>query len=97
MVFSVIDTIPGYVAKFDGDLPVWKNIEAKILTKGEFLYEEVEILLREEFRDPSNYMSILSAVAGGLTRFSEIYNKTGLDKSLKIYMQSSKTGNLKLK
>ncbi len=81
-VYSVIDTIPGYVVKFDGDLPVWKNIETKILAKGEFLYEEVEILLREEFRDPSNYMSILSAVAGGLTRFNEIYNKTGLDKSL---------------
>ncbi|NOR60724.1 MAG: ArsR family transcriptional regulator, partial [Methanosarcinales archaeon] len=81
-VYSVIDTIPGYVVKFDSDLPVWKNIETKILAKGEFLYEEVEILLREEFRDPSNYMSILSAVAGGLTRFNEIYNKTGLDKSL---------------
>ena len=64
-VYSVIDTIPGYVAKFDSDLPIWKNIETKILAKGEFLYEEVEILLREEFRDPSNYMSILSAVAGG--------------------------------
>jgi len=81
-VFSTIDTIPGYLVKFDADLPVWKNIENKILSKGEYLYEEVEILLREELRDTSNYMSILSAVAGGLTTFNEIYNKTGLDKSL---------------
>jgi len=82
IVSSTIDTIPGYLVKFDSSLPVWKNIENKILSKGEYLYEEVEILLREEFRDTSNYMSILSAVAGGLTTFNEIYNKTGLDKSL---------------
>lgn len=79
--YSVIDTIPGYLARFDSGLSVWENIESKVLSKGEFLYEEVEILLREEFRDPSNYMSILSAVAGGLTDFNEIYNKTKLDKS----------------
>lgn len=82
IVFSTIDTIPGYLVKFDGNLPVWTNIENKILSKGEYLYEEVEILLREELRDTSNYMSILSAVAGGLTTFNEIYNKTGLDKSI---------------
>ncbi len=81
-VYSTIDTIPGYLVKFDVSLPVWKNIENRILSKGEYLYEEVEILLREELRDTSNYMSILSAVAGGLTTFNEIYNKTGLDKSL---------------
>ena len=81
-VYSAIDTIPGYIVKFDSHLPVWKNIENKIFSKGEYLYEEVEILLREELRDPSNYMSILSAIAGGLTAFNEIYTKTGLDKSL---------------
>ncbi len=80
-VYSVIDAIPGYLVKFDSSLSVWENIESRILSKGEFLYEEVEILLREELRDPSNYMSILSAVAGGLTSFNEIYNKTRLDKS----------------
>jgi len=80
--YSAIDTIPGYIVKFDSHLPVWENIENRILSKGEYLYEEVEILLREELRDPSNYMSILSAIAGGLTTFNEIYTKTGLDKSL---------------
>jgi len=81
-VYSVIDTIPGYLMQFDSDTPVWENIEGKILSKGEFLYGEVEILLREELRDPSNYMSILSSIAGGLTAFNEISGKTCLDKSL---------------
>jgi AAA+ ATPase superfamily predicted ATPase len=68
--------------QFDNNISVWENIEGKILSKGEFLYEEVEILLREELRDPSNYMSILSSIAGGLTAFNEISSKTQLDKSL---------------
>ena len=58
------------------------KIQERILSKGEFLYEEVEILLREELRDPSNYMSIISAIAGGLTTFNDIHNRTQLDKSL---------------
>jgi uncharacterized protein len=81
-LYSCIDAIPGYLAKFSPDEGLMDNIRGRILSKGEFLYEEVEILLREEFRDPSNYMSIISSVAGGLNTFNEIYNKTGLDKSL---------------
>lgn len=80
--FSILDTIPAYLAKFSPELDVRQNIVSKVLSKGEYLYEEVEILLREEFRDPSNYMSILSAIAGGATTFNEINNRTQLDKSL---------------
>ena len=82
IVYSCLDTIPGYLTKFSPKKKVWDNIKEKILTKGEFLYEEIEILLREEFRDPSNYMSIISAIAGGMNKFNEIYQFTGLDKSL---------------
>jgi hypothetical protein len=82
IVYSCIDTIPGYLVKFSPGKSVWENIKTKILSKGEFLYEEVEILLREELRDPSNYMSILSAIAGSVSTFNEIYTKTQLDKSM---------------
>ena len=81
-IYSCLDSIPGYLTKFSHDKSPYDNIEEKMFTKGEFLYEEIEVLLREEFRDPSNYMSILSSVAGGLTTFNDIYNRTNLDKSL---------------
>jgi len=81
-IYSCLDTIPGYLTKFLYDKSPYDNIREKMFSKGEFLYEEIEILLREEFRDPSNYMSILSSIAGGLTTFNDIYNKTNLDKSL---------------
>jgi uncharacterized protein len=81
-VYSSIDSIPGYLNIFDGNKSALDNINTKILSKGEFLYEEVEILLREELRDPSNYMSILSSIAGGLNTFNGISQKTNLDKSM---------------
>ena len=82
LVYSVLDMIPGYLLKFSLDVNAKDNIKNKILSKGEFLYEEVEILLREELRDPSNYMSIISSIAGGVTTFGEIHTRTQLDKSL---------------
>lgn len=81
-IYAVIDTIPGYLSIVNPEKSVVDNLKEKFFSKGEFLYEEVEILLREELREPSNYMSIISAVAGGLTSFNEIVQKTSLDKSL---------------
>lgn len=80
--YAVLDSIPGYLVKFDDDIGVFENIKKNILSKGEFLYEEAEHLLREEFRDVSNYLSIISAIAGGASAFNEIYTKTNLDKSI---------------
>jgi AAA+ ATPase superfamily predicted ATPase len=81
-VYSSIDSIPGYLSIFDERKKFFENLKEKVLSKGEFLYEEIEILLREELRDPSNYMSIISAIAGGLNSFNEISQKTSLDKSM---------------
>lgn len=38
----------------------------------------VEFLLKEELREPRNYMAILRAVAQGKRKFGEIVNETGL-------------------
>jgi uncharacterized protein len=81
-VYSTIDCIPGYLKIFDNKKSFDENVQNKIFSKGKFLYEEVEILLREELRDPSNYMSIISAIAGGLNSFNEISQKTSLDKTM---------------
>ncbi len=81
-LYGLLDGIPGYVVKFDDKEKIPVNIKKRILSKGEFLYEEIENLLREEFRDVSNYMSIIKSIAGGYTTFNEIYVNTNFDKSL---------------
>jgi len=72
--YSILGGIPFYLNTFDDEKDIYTNIEEKILTKGEILYEEVEFLLREELRDYSSYLSILEAIARGNSRISEIAN-----------------------
>jgi len=80
--FSFLDGIPEYLNKMDVQKsPIW-NLKNRIFKKGEYLYEEAENLLRQEFREPRNYFSILQAIAEGNTRYGAICNRAGLDKSM---------------
>ncbi|NJF24814.1 ATP-binding protein [Thermococcus sp. Bubb.Bath] len=81
-VYGVLGGIPAYLIRFDPEKSFDENVIERVLSKGAFLYEEAEILLKEEVREPANYFAILQAVAGGRSRFGEIVNATGLDKSL---------------
>jgi len=80
--YGVTGGVPYYLNLFDPRLPFWDNVERLALSKGGFLYEEAEFLLREELRDPSNYKSILEALARGATRLGEVCSLTGLDRGL---------------
>ena len=73
--------MPAYIHKFNSGKSFWENCEQRILRRDEFLYQEVEYLLREELREPRNYSSILKAMALGAKSYGEILDLTGLDKS----------------
>lgn len=81
-VYGILDGIPGYLVQFDPSKDIFTNIKKQIFSKGSFLYEEIDFLLNEEFRDPSNYMSLLLTIASGATKFSEIIEKSSIDKSI---------------
>ena len=81
-VYACLGGIPAYLQKFNPENSFWQNVQQKILTKGEFLYEEAEFLLREELREPRNYAIILKAIAQEAQTYGEILNKTSVDKSM---------------
>ena len=81
-VWGITDGIPAYLLQFNPEKSFDENVIERVLSKGTFLYEEAEFLLREELREPANYFAILQAIASGRSRFGEIVNATGLDKSL---------------
>ena len=81
-VWGITGGIPAYLLQFSPEKSFEKNVIERVLSKGAFLYEEAEFLLREEFREPANYFAILQAIASGRNRLGEIVNVTGLDKSL---------------
>ncbi|MDY6774652.1 MAG: ATP-binding protein [Halobacteria archaeon] len=74
--YGVLGGIPAYLEKFDPQRGLFENIRDEILSKGTFLYEEPEFLLRQELREPSSYMDILEAMSFGATTVTEIANST---------------------
>ena len=79
-IWAVCGGVPFYLQKFDGQLSVDENIRQMILTKGEVLYNEPRILLKEEFREPKVYSLILKYLSLGYTRQGEIASVTGIEK-----------------
>jgi len=86
-VYGALDSIPAYIVKFNPQSDFWENVKQNHLAKGSFLYDETDFLLKQELREPKIYKNILKAIALGNTKFSEIMNSTGMDKSkLFVYL-----------
>lgn len=79
--YTVLGGIPAYLLEFEARLDLKENVLKNVFHKEVVLFREVPFLLREEFREPRNYLSILHAIAYNRTKFGEIKNETGLDKS----------------
>ena len=74
--YSILGGVPRYLEEFDSEKKIKENIEERILDKNSFLYNEPFNLLFEEFRDPAPYITILSEIAAGYTRFADISSKS---------------------
>ena len=79
-LWAICGGIPFYLQKLDGSLTVEENIKEKILRKGEILYNEPGVLLREEFREPKTYTLILKYLSLGYNKQGELSSVTGIEK-----------------
>lgn len=85
--FAVLGGIPQYQV-WAGDGRVLPAIGARILRKGESMYEEPLHLLREEqrIREPGTYFAILRAIASGATRFNELKQRARVESNLDVML-----------
>lgn len=81
-IYTVTGGIPAYLLQLDAGLSIEENIKKKIFPVTEYLHNEVEFILKEEFRELKNYLSILKAISWGKRKFGEIVNETGLEKNV---------------
>ena len=81
-VYGVTDGIPLYIQKFDPWLDFEENLRENVFRVGKFLYQEAEMLLKEELRETARYFAILKAIAYGKHKFGAIANFTELDKGI---------------
>lgn len=76
--WAVLGGMPYYLRTFSDAMDIFANIRAHILDVKGPLYNEPQLLLMEELREPRNYFSILRAVAQGKTRLNEIAQSAGV-------------------
>ena len=74
--YSVAGGIPHYLARFSDSRDFRTNTIEEVFSKTGRLYEEVDFLLRREFREPDVYKNILSAMTADCTRVVEIANSS---------------------
>ena len=79
--YAVCGGMPYYLERFDDDTPLREHILRHALYRDGFLFEEADLLLRQELPDPRNYIAVLRAIAQGQTQNSKIASRTGLDVS----------------
>jgi AAA+ ATPase superfamily predicted ATPase len=76
--YAVAGGTPYYLLLLGTRKPLLKSIREFVFDFGAPLREEVDFLLRQELREPRVYFGILSAIAAGKHKLSEIVNATQL-------------------
>ena len=69
-IYGFADGIPFYLIKIDR--PFWQWLEGELTKERSLLRDEVDFLMRYEFKDVSTYKLILEAIAHGKTKLNEI-------------------------
>ena len=79
LTWAVLGGMPYYLRTFSQNQDVFANIRQHILDPHTgALFNEPQLLLMEELREPRNYFSILRAIAQGRTRLNEITQASGV-------------------
>ena len=80
-VYGMVGGTPQYLLQMDDNISLEDNIKNKLLNSTSYLFEEPNNLLQQEVREPAIYNAIISAVATGSTKLSEISSKVGEETS----------------
>lgn len=79
LMYGVVGGTPQYLLQISDKLSVEENIKNTYLNSTSFLFEEPVNLLKQEVREPAIYTAIITAIATGYSRMSEISGKVGED------------------
>ncbi len=77
LIYGIVGGTPQYLLQINDKLSIEDNIKNTYLNPVSFLYEEPVNLLKQEVREPAIYTAIITAIATGASRMSEISNKVG--------------------
>jgi len=77
--FGALDTIPYYLSQFSAAENFETNVMNTFLNPSSPLYQDAEIILGMELREPNTYFNIIKSIIDGSTKMSEISSKSRVD------------------
>jgi len=81
IIYGIVGGTPQYLLQMDDKISLEENIKGKLLNSTSYLFEEPNNLLKQEVREAAIYNAIISTVAKGSTKLSEISSKVGEETS----------------
>lgn len=89
LVYGIMGGTPQYLLQINDRLSIEENIKNTYLNPTSSLYEEPTNLLKQEVREPSLYTAVITAIATGASRMSEISSKVGEDTNVcSVYLKN---------
>ena len=81
LYYACMGGTPYYLSFVDQTASFEQNMRELFFDKTGLLYEEPDLLLRQELREPALYSSILRSVAAGTTKPVQIAEKAGVERA----------------
>ncbi len=72
IMYGITGGVPLYLEQFSPNKSIRENLLNAVFDDNAMLFEEPSNLLKQELREPATYNAIISAIAAGKTRISEI-------------------------
>lgn len=82
LAYGVVGGTPQYLLQINDRISLKDNIKNIYLNSASFLFEEPTNLLKQEVREPAIYNAIITAIANGASKLSEIASKVGEETSV---------------
>lgn len=82
IMYGITGGIPLYLEQFSPSLSIRENLLENLFDKNAMLFEEPANLFKQELREPSTYNAIITAIASGRTKLSEIASAVGIETGL---------------
>lgn len=82
--YGITDGIPQYLSFIDQNKSVEENVQEMFLNQNAPLQNEPNVLLQEELRKPATYFSILSTLAHGKSKSTQISQAIGMSNGSSI-------------
>lgn len=88
-MYAVTGGVPGYLSAWDVGSDVKSNICRLFLGDGTLFGNEAELFVKEEFREPGVYHTILACLASGMSKLNEIHGRTGYGRDkISVYLNN---------